>query len=122
MALSRESAKRLVKDVAEQFKTVEVRVPEFGDTVLLRQLTVRQWEAYQASMITMNGNKPTAKLGNIRVALVALSAVDETGAQLFTEAELAKFPAAPIDRLYDAATKLNKMTNDDVEELAENFG
>jgi hypothetical protein len=122
MALTRDAAKLLITNVAEQFKSEEVYVPEFGDTVIVRQLTVRQWEKYQASLLDMRGDKPKPKVDSIRVPLVALSAVDEAGNQLFTEAELARFPASPVDRLYDVAIRLNKMRNEDAEELAENFG
>ena len=92
-------------------KTVDVDVPEWGGTVRLQSLTGAQRDAYSRSMIGAD-NKPV--YDNYAAKLIAVSVVDETGALCFTlddvEALAAK-SAAPIQRLYEAASKLNGMTN-----------
>jgi hypothetical protein len=61
--------------------------------------------------------------GVIQATLLAWTVCDETGRPLFSDAdiqELAKLPARPVNHVFDAALKQNRLTKEDVEELEKN--
>jgi hypothetical protein len=60
---------------------------------------------------------------NFRAYLAALTVCDEKGELVFNVADvelLAKKSAAALDKIADVAMKLNKLRNEDVEELTKN--
>ena len=106
-----------------------VPVPEWGGSVLMRGLTGRERDAFEASIVRMQGGAPGAgmerSLQNIRARLVAMAAIDETGARLFEDRDvraLGEKSAAALDRLFDVARRLSGMTEADVQAIAEDFG
>ena len=61
---------------------------------------------------------------NARAKLLILCAVDEAGGKLFSDEDLAgltKKSAKPIDRLFGVAQKLCGLSDEDVDELVEDF-
>lgn len=110
---------------ADDLKTEDVDVPEWGGSVRLRMLTGGERDKFEAdSMKTNKKGNPEMNLVNMRARLVALCAVDEGGKRMFGDSEVTKLgakAATAINRLFDAARKLNGMTEEDVEELAEGF-
>lgn len=110
----------------DDMATEDVVVPEWGDqTVRLRTLTGGERDKFEAdSMRTNKKGAPEMNLVNMRARLVALCAVDDAGTRMFADSEVTKLGAkraSAINRLFDAARKLNGMTEEDVEELAEGF-
>jgi hypothetical protein len=62
-------------------------------------------------------------LHNVRAKLVVRSVVDEDGNRVFRDQDapaLGEKSAAVLDKLYDVASRLSKVTQEDVEELAKN--
>lgn len=116
--------KQMILD-ADDLKTEDVSVPEWGGSVRLRTLTGGERDKFEADSMSLNkkGN-PQMNLINMRARLVALCAIDDAGARMFADSEVTKLgskSAMAINRLFDAARKLNGMTQEDVEELAEGF-
>jgi len=117
---------RAAIEAAQDIPTEDVEVPEWGGTVRLRGLTGAQRDAYEASVVEMQGETRRFKLQNLRARLVALWLVDEDGKQLFSGPAavnaLGGKSAKPLDMLFDRARRLSGLTEDDIAELAEDFG
>lgn len=103
--------------------TEDVDVPEWGGVVRVRGLTASQRDAFEAASLQGKGKNTSVNLHNLRARLVALCIVDEDGNQLFAERDvhvLGQKSAAAIDRIYDTATRLSGIGENDVEELTKN--
>lgn len=108
---------------AQDLRFVTVNVPEWGGKVRIKSMTGEDRDAFEMAITEATASDRKLNIKNIRARLVALTVVDDSGAPLFTEgdvAALAKKSAAALSRIYAAAQKLNALTNDDVEELAKN--
>jgi hypothetical protein len=103
---------------ADDKKSVEVDVPEWGGSVRLRVMTGSERDRFESDFV--DGKK---NVEMVRAKLVAKCLVDEDGERLFTEAEipqLSERSASVLDRLFQECMKLNRFSKDDVEELAGN--
>lgn len=101
-------------------KIEKVPVPEWGGYVLIRSLAASELDDFEASILTEDGSKDYS---NVRARFVSRCLIDESGNVLFNEEEagmLGEKSAAAVDRIYDAATKLNGRSQADMEELAKN--
>lgn len=110
---------------ATDIVTERVSVPEWGGDVLIRGLTGKQRDAFEASMMERRGKTMVPNTNNIRARLVAWACVDEEGQRLFNDGditELGEHSAGVLDRVYKVAAKLSGLSDDDVEELEGNFG
>ena len=107
--------------------TEAVYVPQWDGYVNVKSLTGRERDAFERSIIDSKGkgrNTKTELRDNIRARLVALSVVDEKGERVFKTADveaLGEKNAGAIDAIFSVAQRLSKLTEEDVEELAENF-
>lgn len=105
---------------ADDFTFEDVEVPEWGGTVRLRTLAGSERDKFEASVY---GDGKKAKLDDFRARLSAMVMVDENGDRLFSDSEvkqLAKKSAAALSRVFDAALRMNGISDGDVEELAGN--
>lgn len=105
-------------------RTEEFEVPEWHGSILLRELSGRERDRFEASMIERRGNSVKQNLENLRARLISLCIVNEQGELLFNKADLNRLgdmPAAGLDRVFDKCQKMNGLTQEDVEELAEGF-
>ena len=93
----------------DDMKRVEVDVPEWGGSVLVRSLTRREMDEWDASRWVAG---PDGKLvwngENIEARFTALCAVDDEGNRLFDDAEtLGTKNAVAVGRIFAAAQKVN---------------
>lgn len=98
MALSRDQ----ILD-ASDLETKEVEVPEWGGTVLVKALSGRDRDAYEASLMKIRGKEQIPDLHNMRAKLVARAIVDEEGKRLFTDQDINALglkSAAALDRVH----------------------
>ena len=103
-------------------KIETIPVPEWGGEVCVRSLSAADRDRLEASMIKVRGKERSVNLENIRAKLLSMAACDEDGKRLFSEAdvkELGGKNAAAVQRVFVAAQRLAGLTDDDVEELAE---
>jgi hypothetical protein len=115
---------------AEDIRAEEVHVPEWGGTVLVRGMSGRQRDDFEASMLVRGPDgKPVDDAGmdsrDMRARIVSRCVVDEDGALLFTPADIEALSgkgAAALDRVFAVASRLSGLGARDVEELAEDFG
>jgi hypothetical protein len=103
---------------AEDVKTEEVEVPEWGGKVKVKTLSGRERDQLEASVISRPGER---NLTNLRAKIVALSVVGPDGERLFSfeeAVELGKKSARALDRIFAVAQRLSGFTPQDVEELS----
>jgi hypothetical protein len=101
-----------------------VDVPEWGGSVRIRSLTGTERDEYEESLLSQRNGKAKAVLKNYRAKLVALCAVDDAGDPLFDKADVMRLGnanSAALDRLYEACQRLSGLSDEDIEELTENF-
>lgn len=100
---------------ANDLKTVDVSVPEWGGTVRVRALTGTARDEFGRSLIGADG-KPNGAGYNMK--LVAVSVVNEDGSTTFTldDVQVLGSKSAPaLERVAEAAEALNKLSADAVE-------
>ena len=107
---------------ADDLKTEIVSVPEWGGDVMIKMMTGKERDNFEASCVGINGK--SINMDNIRAKLVAKTVIDpETKEPMFTAADieaLGKKSSAALDRIFTVSQRLSKITEQDVEELAKN--
>lgn len=117
----------------DDMTTVDVDVPEWTapgspmTVVRLKTLTGGERDKFESDSIDQRKGSGNTKMNliNLRARLVALTAVDEGGRKLFGDSDVIRLSAKSaiaVNRLFEAAQKLNGMTQEDVDELVEGFG
>jgi hypothetical protein len=124
MALSRDGILGAV-----DIKSEKVPVPEWGDEVIIRGLTGEELDAFQGSIRQFRptfdgkGMEPVLIQDNMRAKLLVKCLVDEAGDRLFQDSDASALGAkngAVIDRLYDVASALSGLSEDEKAELEGN--
>jgi hypothetical protein len=108
---------------ADDLKTEDVDVPEWGGTVRVRAFSGRERDAFEASLVRGDGKDRKVDLTNMRARLVALTVVDDSGQKVFTQDDVDLLGAksgAALDRVFSVAQELNGLSGADVEELTKN--
>ena len=109
---------------ADDIRYETVDVPEWGGTVRVRSLTGSERDKYDAESWALPSGGKDAKgaLTDFRVRRVAKAIVDENGASLFSEHDIAALGAkngAVIDRIDDVVTRLSGMNQEAVKAALE---
>jgi hypothetical protein len=100
-----------------------VSVPEWGGDVLVQGLTAKERDDFEISLSTGKGKSQENNFRNLRARLVARAVVDESGARLFGDMDIAALggkSAVVLQRLFEAAQRLSGFTTADVAELTGN--
>lgn len=108
---------------AQDLRTEEVPVPEWGGSVLVRGMTGAERDAFEASIVEMHGKNSQVNMANVRAKLAARTIVDEAGERLFTEKDieaLGKKNATALQRIFEVAQRLSGIGQADIEELVKN--
>lgn len=103
-------------------KVETVEVPEWGGSVLVRGMTGAERDAFEKSVLVRKGKDTQVNLSNARAKLVALSVVDESGKRMFTDSDvivLGTKSASALSRIFNVASRLSGITEEDVEELTD---
>lgn len=107
-------------EAAQDRDTSSVDVPEWGVVVHVRSMSGDERDDWESSLLDSSG-RPKKSLRGFRVNLVIRCACDAEGTPLFTEKDadwLGGKSAAAIDRIYEVAARLSKITKADEDELA----
>ena len=110
---------------AQDLPTEVIDVPEWGGSVRVRTVTAQEKDAWEESLQTGKGRNIKLDLANVRAKLVALTVVDDDGNRLFTDKDvlaLGRKGAKAMSRVYDAASKLNGISEEDLETIVKNSG
>lgn len=105
----------------DDLKMERFDVPEWGGAVYLRVFSGKERKAWEDSIPTEANQIVDGLL--VITKLVVWAACDETGTQLFTDADipaLQEKSAAALLRVYGRARRLNALTEGDVQGLAKN--
>lgn len=102
------------------YETVEV--PEWGGAVAIRPMTANERDAFEAYVSRWSKGEPGHAV--LRARLCAVSIVDPaTGGRLFKDDEirlLGDKSGAALDRVFEACSRLNRISAADREELVGN--
>lgn len=98
---------------------------ENGDFVYVRQMTGHERDVFERSLYVMDSNnKPTTKLEDFRAKLAVVTLCDEAGKSLLEPKDFMALSnamsAAKLEKIVNAAQKLNAITEADKEELVKN--
>jgi|TARA_R110000824_G_scaffold200835_1_gene384852 hypothetical protein len=105
---------------ADDLKTETVEVPEWGGSVILRELKGSERDHFEEGSLDKKRN---VTMANMRARLVALSAIDDKGKRLFNANDvnaLGNKSATALNKCFAVACRLSGITDDDVEELEKN--
>ena len=106
---------------AQDLKTQDIEVPEWGGTVRISMMTGRSRDLYEAGLFKNKDSE--ANYDNLRARYLSYCLVNEKGDLIFTMqdvVELGKKSGVAIDRVFEAANQLNGTSNEGMEELAKN--
>lgn len=108
-------------------KTVDVPIKEWGGDVRLQELSASDRDMWENESFVLNAEGTGAKFNpkHARARLVVRCIVDDKGKRMFTDDEVAaigSLSASTVQRLFNAARKLNAISNDDLKELEGNSG
>ena len=109
---------------ADDRRTRVVSVPEWGGDVMIRSLSGKERDEFEASLQVTRGNKTKQNVANFRARLLALCIVNEAGERLFVPADIPRLgdkSVAALQRVFNACNELNGLSDEDVEELTEGF-
>lgn len=107
---------------ADDLPSKEVEVPEWGGSVKVRSITAKDRDEFEQALIAARQAKRVAP-ENVRARYVAACIVGEDGKPLFTAKDveaLGQKSFAALERVYQAATELNALSDEAVEDLAKN--
>lgn len=99
---------------SNDLKNIEVEVPEWGGSVLVRTMTGADRAAFEESMVDVqpDGTRK-ANVSNLRLKLVALTVVDDAGNRMFGIDDIERLglkSSAAIERVFEAAQGINGMS------------
>jgi len=109
---------------ADDLKFEEVDVPEWGGKVRIRMMRGSERDAFEQDLFDQKGDNPVKNLSNLRAKLVARCACNEKNERIFSDRDislLGEKSAAALDRVFVVAQRLNKIGQQDMEELTKNF-
>jgi hypothetical protein len=104
---------------ADDLGLLEVQVPEWGDSVFIRVMTVGERDAYENDWVV---NKSRG-VEDFRTKFLARCICDLKGNRLFKDEDiplLSQKSAKVMSRLWQKAMEHNALSDKDVEELAKN--
>lgn len=103
----------------------EVSVPEWGDTVFVKELNAAERDQFETSMMKVDrkGRFAGTNMVNLRARLAALAICDKDGNRLFSDEDAAALgleSAAVLDRVFSVAQRLAGITEADMADLEKN--
>jgi hypothetical protein len=113
------TAEKILKteDISQPQK---VHIPEWGGDVYVRVMTGVERDRWELSAQSSIDKPATA---NVRASLCAVTICDEKGKRLFTDnqaAALGAKSAVALNRVYEVSKRINRLTDEDIEELEKN--
>lgn len=101
-----------------------VEVPEWGGQVRVRMLSALERDALFAEFFDLEHERiRPERVARLRVHLAALTLVDDDGNRLFNDEEIEKLglkSSAAIERISEAAMRLNGLSAEEMQELKKN--
>lgn len=108
---------------ADDTQTEVVPVLEWGGDVIVRGMTGIERDGFEAEIAERRGKKVRFDLRNFRAKLVVRTVVDEAGDRVFSDADatwLGEKSAVALGRVFDVASRLSGLSDEDIEDLVKN--
>jgi len=108
---------------AKDIKTKVVDVPEWGGSVIIREMSGKVREEFEMFVQERRSADDSLNLRGMRTLVLSQTLVDEEGNALFTKDDmsvLGEKNAAVIDKLFTVAMTLNKIGDTQMKELRKN--
>jgi hypothetical protein len=105
----------------EDRATVKVSIPEWNTTLTIRAFSGAERDSWEYEL--QQAQKAGKKVDNFRAKLAALIVVNDDGSKMFSNEQieaLGSKSAKALDRIFDAFIKLNKLSNDEVNDYEKN--
>lgn len=102
----------------DDLKSEVVDVPEWGGSVKVSTMSAFSRDRFEASITKIGGGM---NMNNIRAKLAIATLVDDDNQPMFDEKDieaLGKKSCAALDRVFEAAQRLNLISDKEVETLA----
>lgn len=102
---------------SDDLKKAKVNVPEWGGIVYVRMLTGAERDRWESSVIQRAAEK---RFEHMRAELVSMTVCDAEGKLIFTAdqvEQLSHKAGAPLQKLFNIAQALNKVSKSDIKEL-----
>lgn len=103
----------------------DVKTPEWGGLVRVQSLSGAERDQWEEACQEEKGGEKKFTTKQLREKLLTFCLVDQAGARLFSEADIAALAeknAGALTRLFEVARKLNGIGAQDVEDLVKNSG
>jgi len=100
----------------EDLPSEKVEVPEWGVTVWVRSMSGRDRDMFESQMADLSGKGKT--MDNFRARMTVFCTIDEKGKRIFKDGDIAALgdkSGQALDRIFEAASRLNKMTEESIE-------
>lgn len=104
-------------------QTEDVDLPQWKGFVTIKALTSAERDAFEASLRIERNGKQKVDTANMRAKLVVMCAVDEYGHRIWSDTDagwLGEKSSAVVSKLYDVATRLSGISEEDAKELEKN--
>lgn len=102
----------------------ELDVPEWKGKVRVKMLSARERDEFEASTVEFKNGQNRPNIVNLRARLVQLAVVDANGKRMFTKHDikvLGELPAAGLQRVFNKVQEMSAISDEDMEEIAEDF-
>ena len=109
---------------ADDLRAEDVKVPEWGGVVRVRELTGTELDAYQASMMSLRDGETIPEMGNMRAKLVTRAIVGDDGEPMFTELDIGRLgqkSGVALQRVYEVAARLSGLSAASEDEATANL-
>ncbi len=114
------SVEQLRAAASQPPESERVFVPELGGDVIIRGMTGMQRDAWEKSMVAGVGKRARMTTDNLRARLAVRCLVDEAGARILKDDDIAwmgNLPAKILDRIFTVAQRLSGVSDEDLDEL-----
>jgi hypothetical protein len=95
---------------SEDFETTEVEVPEWGGTLLVRELSAAEIERIGFGGMDSKGNRDVRAAEGLRMRIITWAAIAEDGSQLFNKGDVEKLATKSgkvVARVFNAIQALS---------------
>lgn len=101
---------------ADDLPSEQLEIKEWGVTVYVRSMSGHDRDKFESQMIDLQ--EQGRRMDNFRARLSVFCCVDEKGNRIFKDgdiADLGKKSGKALDRIFEVASRLNKMTEESIE-------
>ena len=97
----------------------DLEVPEWGGTIIVREMTTTEVENYSMSLAGRDGSMDHRKMGGMRAKVVAWCVVGEDGEPIFEEGDIKALQMKSnrvVGRIFDKILELSGLSEEKGEE------